>query len=395
MKQVVTNILKSPLHVLEACVHELKLTFGDVGVIIFFLVVSIAYPLLYSLVYNTEIPRDLKVIVVDDDRSRESREFARALDATPEVQVVAYAANMQEARQAMASHDCYGIINFPRDYALNLGRGEQAHVNVYCDMSVMMRYRQILMATTAVQQTLSSEIQAAKASVVPISLGGGTLESEQVPLGNTAMGLGSSVLMCILALVLQQSMMLGIGVLHGGVRDRRRMNGGIDPLEHTAPAVVSVLGRAIAHTLVYVIPTLYALLLVPKIFDFPQNGHAIDIMVFSLPYVLACSFFSQTFKVAVKGREAAFITLAFTSIIFVFLSGISWPRQSMGTFWIAMGNLIPSTWGATGYIAMQSNGASLAAQSQSYLMLWLLCGLYFVTASLVEKFIARRQNTKG
>ena len=67
----------------------------------------------------------------------------------------------------------------------------------------------------------------------------------------------------------------------------------------------------------------------------------------------------------------------------------------MGTFWIAMGNLIPSTWGATGYIAMQSNGASLAAQSQSYLMLWLLCGLYFVTASLVEKFIARRQNTKG
>ncbi|MCQ2287985.1 MAG: ABC transporter permease [Muribaculaceae bacterium] len=385
------NILRWPVHTLKACVNELKLVMGDVGVLVFFVLVSIAYPILYSLIYNTEMAHDVRVVVVDDDRSAESREFVRALDATSEVKVIGYAANMQEARTQMCEHNCYGIINLPRDYALCLGRGEQAHVNIYCDMSVMLRYRQILMSTTAVQLTLSSHIQKAKASVIPINIGGGTIDNEQVALGNTAMGLGSAVLPCILVLVLQQSMILGVGMLHGGARDRRRRFGGIDPEEYDAVALVSVVGRALAHLLVYAVPAVYALLVVPKFFDFPQNGPIIDIVAMALPYLIACSFMSQTFKIFVRGRESTFITMVFTSIIFVFLSGISWPRSSMSQLWITLGNMVPSTWASQGYIAMQSNGASLAAQSHAYMMLWVLCGFYLVSAVLIEAFVARKQ----
>lgn len=392
MKNSFRNILTWPKRLCYICAHELKLIFGDQGVVIFFVLVSMAYPIIYSLVYNTEIPRDIKVIVVDDDRSRDSREFVRALDATPDVAVVAYAANMTEARHLLNEHECYGIIHFPRDYAKNLGRMEHAHINVYCDMGVMMRYKQILMAMTAVQQDRSGKIQAAKAAVVPISLGGGGIANEQIALGNVSMGLGSAILPCILMLALQQSMLLGVGMLHGGMRDRRRRNGGIDPLYQPAFAPLAVLGRAVAHLIVYAVPTAYALLLVPKFFSFPQNGNMIDIMALTVPFLLSCSLFSQTVKVFVKGREATFITLVFTSIIFVFLTGISWPRMSMSQFWISVGNMIPTTWGCNAYIAMQSNGASLAAQSHAYLMLWVLCGIYLISASVVEHFIAKHQN---
>ncbi len=386
------NILRWPSHLLKASVNELKMALSDVGVIIFFVVVSLIYPIIYSLVYNTEIPHDVKVVVVDDDRSSGTREFVRSLDATPEVAVIGYAANMQEARRLVYDHECFGIVYFPRDYGLNLGRGEQAHVNIYCDMGVVLRYRQILMATTAVQLNLSSHIQAAKAAVIPISLGGGTIDNAQTPLGNTAMGLASAVLPCILVLVLQQSMILGVGMLHGGVRDRRRRNHGVDPEEYDAAACVSVLGRAIAHVLIYCIPTAYALLVVPIIFKFPQNGSVVHIMVMALPYLLACSFLAQTIKFFVRGRESTFITLVFTSIIFVFLTGISWPRTSMSPLWIAVGDMIPTTWASQAYIAMQSNGASLAAQSQAYVMLWVLCIVYYISATLIEAYVARKQS---
>lgn len=392
MKKGFRYILSWPARLCRVCAHELKLAFGDSGVIIFFVLVSMAYPIIYSLVYNTEIPRDIKVMVVDDDRSQASRDFVRSLDATPEVAVVAYAASVGEARHALNEHDCYGIIHFPRDYGKSLGRMEQAHINVYCDMGVMMRYKQILMAMTAVQQDKSSRLQAAKAAIAPINIGGSGITSEQIPLGNVAMGLGSAVLPCILILALQQSMLLGVGMLHGGMRDRRRRNKGIDPLYNPAPAPVAVLGRAVAHLIIYAVPTMYALLLVPKIFSFPQNGNMLDIVALTVPFLLACSLLSQTVKVFVKGREATFITLVFTSVIFVFLSGISWPRTSMSQFWISIGNMVPSTWGSTAYIAMQSNGASLAAQSHAYLMLWVLCGIYLVSATLVEHFIAKHQN---
>lgn len=390
MKFNIKSIFTWPKRLLRVAAHELKLIFKDEGVVVFFVVVCLVYPVLYSLVYNKEVPRDIKVMVVDDDRSRDSREFARALDATPEVEVVAYAASVQEARRAVNEHECYGIVHFPRDYGKMLGRGEQAHINVYCDMGVMMRYKQILMGTTAVQQAMSSKMQQAKMALVPINLGGGTIDNEQVALGNTGMGLASAILPCILVIALQQSMLLGIGMLYGGVRDRRRRNNGIDPLNYRAPAGVAVLGRAIAHLLVYIIPTLYALLLVPKFFDFPQNGNMFDIIAMSVPYLLAVSFMGQTLKVFVKGREATFITLVFTSVVFVLLSGISWPRSSMSTLWLSVGNLIPSTWGIESYIAMQSNGASLAAQAPAYTMLWVLAGCYFLAASIVESYITRR-----
>lgn len=395
MKNSIRNILTWPVRLCYICAHELKLIFGDQGVVIFFVLVSMAYPIIYSLVYNTEIPRDIRVVVVDDDRSPSSREFVRALDATPEVAVVGYAASVGEGRHALNEHECYGIIHFPRDYGKSLGRLEQAHINVYCDMGVMMRYKQILMAMTAVQQERSAKIQEAKAAVVPISIGGGGIANEQVALGNVSMGLASAILPCILMLALQQSMLLGVGMLHGGMRDRRRRNGGIDPLYQPAFAPLAVLGRAVAHLIVYAVPTVYALLLVPKFFSFPQNGNMYEILALTVPYLLACSLMSQTFKVFVKGREATFITLVFTSIIFVFLTGISWPRMSMSQFWIAVGNMIPTTWGCNAYIAMQSNGASLAAQSHAYLMLWVLCGIYLVSASVVEHFIAKHQNARS
>lgn len=78
--------------------QEVKLIFRDEAVIIFFVVLAIVYPPLYSLIYNPEVVRDEAVVVVDDDRSSLSREFARDLDASPDVWVKEYANDMEQAR---------------------------------------------------------------------------------------------------------------------------------------------------------------------------------------------------------------------------------------------------------------------------------------------------------
>ena len=46
--------------------EEMKQVFRDEGVIIFFFLVPLAYPLLYSWIYNNETVRDVPVVVVDD-----------------------------------------------------------------------------------------------------------------------------------------------------------------------------------------------------------------------------------------------------------------------------------------------------------------------------------------
>ena len=57
--------------------QEMRQIFRDEGIIIFFIVVPLAYPLLYSWIYNNEAVHEVPVVVVDMSHSQLSRQFIR------------------------------------------------------------------------------------------------------------------------------------------------------------------------------------------------------------------------------------------------------------------------------------------------------------------------------
>ena len=59
--------------------QEFKHIFRDEAVIIFFVVLAIVYPPLYSLIYNPEVVRDEAVVVVDDLKGMKALDYATAL----------------------------------------------------------------------------------------------------------------------------------------------------------------------------------------------------------------------------------------------------------------------------------------------------------------------------
>ena len=368
--------------------REFKLVRRDEAVIIFFIVLALVYPPLYSLIYNPEIVRDEPVVVVDDCHSPLSREFIRQLDSTPEVWVKSNASNMEEARDMMARKQCYGIFYLPADFEQSVHEGAQGHVSLYCDMSVMMRYKAMLTALTNVQMETGSELLAEKIWRV-IDMDGGLVESRQVPLGNTGMGIASAVLPFILIFVLQQGMMLGIAMLHAGGMGRRRRNMGYDRLEIKATPGASLIGKTLAYIVFYTIPVIFTLYIIPLIFHFPVNGNLLEILFMAVPFLIASAMFGLVMRVFVNNREGVFLVLAFTSLIFVFLAGVSWPRYLMSPYWIAIGDMIPGYWASTAFVRMQVDGASLSQVSSMYWTLWLLAFVWFVIAYLVEVFVLR------
>ena len=97
----------------EVYAREFKLIFHDEGIILFLTFLPLGYPIIYSLIYNPELVRDVKMVVVDHDRSAKSRQFVRMMDATQNTYIIGYAADLPEARRAMDSHDCFGIMEIP------------------------------------------------------------------------------------------------------------------------------------------------------------------------------------------------------------------------------------------------------------------------------------------
>jgi len=378
------------IQVLKVCGRELLLVFRDEGVVIFFLVLNAVYPVLYALIYNPEVVRDEAVVVVDDNRTSMSRELVRRMDATQEVAIVGYAANMQEAQEAMHRKDCYGILYLPRDFSQCVNRGDQGHVSLYCDMSVMMRYKAMFTALTNVTQAMGNERLAAVIEPV-LNMEGSVIENRQVPVGNPAMGIASAVLLFILPLVLQQSMILGIAMLHGGSIERRRRNGGHDPMAIEASPGATIVGKMMCHQIVFVIPVIYVLHYVPLMFGFPQFGDFLHIICLAVPFVIAVSFMGQTLSAVVNERESVFLLFVFSSVVFVFLTGASWPRYLMSPLWYLVGDCVPATWMSNGYVLMQTNGATLYQVSHPYWMLWIQVPVMFILAYLVERFVNRRR----
>ena len=385
---------------LAVCKREFALVFRDMGVVLFFLLLPTVYPILYALIYNPEYVREVPVVVVDDCRSDMSREYARRLDASQYVQIVGYAANMQEARKCMAEKECYAIVNFPEDFSRCIGRGEQAHVSIYSDMSLLLRYKGILMAATDVQAAMGADVRAEVIQQAAASGTAGigmipTIDSASVAMGNTAMGLASALLPGILVLILQQSLILGVCMLAAGSRERARLNGGIDPKEIRTGDVRQMLGKTLCYLVIYIIPLIYILKYVPMIFSYPQNGHSLDMIAFMVPFLLSSIFMGMMIQVFIREREAVFPLFVFTSVLFLFLSGLSWPRFAMSGLWYLIGSCFPSTLAMNGYIAMKSNGALLHQVSHPYAMLWLLTAVYFLLALAVRKFIDKKQEHAG
>ena len=76
-------------------INELKVVFKDGAVILLFFIVPLAYPVLYSFIYNNETVHEVKVVVVEDSNSALSREFKRKVDATADLKIIGYATDME------------------------------------------------------------------------------------------------------------------------------------------------------------------------------------------------------------------------------------------------------------------------------------------------------------
>ncbi|MDE7382235.1 MAG: ABC transporter permease [Muribaculaceae bacterium] len=372
--------------------REFSQVFHDAGLILFFTFLPLAYPVIYSLIYNPELVRNVKMVVVDHDRTPLSRKFVRNLDASQEIRIIGYAPDLNEARKAMNSHDCYGIMEIPQGFERNVGRQEEANAVMYCDMSLMLRYRGFLVAATNVSQELGAGITTQRVDeIAPLATtlaGGDMLPIENISLGNLESGFDSFIMPGVLVLILQQSIILACGMAGGAKREnRRRLGYNPDNLE---PSVaMTMFGQMLCYITILLIPVVYMLHYVPMMFAFPMAGSVADVFMFALPLVISSIALGFIIQGIIRQREDIFVVWVVTSVVFLFLSGLTWPRYAMHGFWRFLSEIVPATWGVEGFIRINTNGGTLAQQHDAYIHLWILSAVYLVIAYAVQRWVVR------
>ena len=383
----------------DACLiwrDEMRQVFRDEGVLIFFFIVPLAYPLLYSWIYNNEALHEVPVVVIDDAHSSMSREFIRKCDASSEVKIAYHASDLDEARMLMSRQVVRAIYYIPSDFQSRLMRMEQTRVHVYCDMSLMMTYKAAYQTALMVSQEMNKEIQIKLSGLHTKreeQIQASPLASDGVPIFNPAGGYGSFVLPGVLMLILQQTLVLGIGLSAGTSRESNRFQDLVPIQKHYHGTFRIVLGKAMCYFMIYAVMGTWLTVVVPRLFHFPCVGHWQDLLLLMIPYILACIFFGITVSCLVRYRENVMLLMVFVSVPLLFLSGTSWPQNNIPGFWQGISWLFPSTFGARGYIRINSMGGSLGDVLFEYRVLWLQMTVYFLIACAVYRhqiFLARQ-----
>ena len=369
---------------------ELKQVLKDEGVLIFFIVVPIAYPLLYSWIYNNETVHEVPVCVVDMSNTGLSREFVLKCDASPDIRVAYFAQDLDEGKSLVSRQLVKGIYFIPPDFETNILRMNQSTVSVYCDMSLMLTYKAIYQTSMMVSMEMGKKIQTKMSGLYTSreeAISARPLDYEDVPIFNPKGGYGSFVLPAVLMLILQQTLVLGIGLSAGTAREE-------NPLKALVPvgdkryesSFAIVLGKAMVYLMIYAVMGAWLVAGVPRLFHFPQLATWQSLLTIMLPYTLACIFFGIVVSCLVKYRENVMLLMVFASVPMLFLTGISWPQSNIPSWLQGISWLFPSTFGARAYVRLNSMGATLSDVLTEYRVLWIQTGAYFLLALVVYRY---------
>lgn len=339
----------------------------DKGLIPFFLLGAPFYAAFYPWAYSTEAVRGVPVEVVDLDASALSRDYIRALQASPGLVLQGTGQDLPAAQARMADGEVAGVIVLPRAFARDVLRGDATAVEVWGTGAFPVQDKVVLESAGVVAQSLALRVgvlrQILHGAPTAWARQGGTRPPAYVeqPLYNLVRGYGSYVVAAVAILIVHQLMLIGGAALVGTWRE----------------AAVLLPGRSLSGFCgVWAALSLLAwpclLFMVGPVFvwqDYPRGGNLAGSIALGGLFALTLGALSLLLGAVLRDRERAIQALLVTSIPLLFLSGIAYPHEAMPAPLQALAAMLPATPAIQGFVKLNQMGAAWSEVGQEATLL--------------------------
>ena len=354
----------------------------DRGLVVMFVAAVPIYSFFYPLPYATQSVRNVPLVVVDLDGSPMSRDIVSRLSAVASVRVGGRASAIDEASGALAGGQIAGIVVVPENFSRDAARGTPTAVTVFGTGAYPVQDKAVLGSVGAVLQGVAGEVTAARlarqgtpAAALLQSARAGPAFIDQ-PLYNLARGYGSYVVAAVSILIVQQVMLMAIAALVG-----TWLEGRTGTLFGPQAVGLSTLFGAIAGFALFVfLALLYFIGFAFWFQDYPRGGNFAGAVAFAALTALTVASLGIALGAWFADRERAFQVLLATSVPFLFMSGIVFPREAMPAPINALAMLIPTTPGIFGLVKLNQMGATWSEIRSEFLNMTALLLFYGAAA---------------
>ena len=357
------------------------------------------YGLLYNYMYAPNLVRKAPVAVVDLSHSALSREYVRWLDAAPQTSVYAQTPDILEAREWMKKGEVTGILYIPSDFETHVARGETSVFTLYAATDAFLNFKGLQEASSRVMLAVNDAHRCAGTVFLPPQGLLAVASSAPVSVSGTALynyteGYGSYLIPAVMIVIIFQTMLMVIAMLTGEEAEQRRE--GIHSMRARSlkDMLCIVSGRTFVYVMLYVVFSMFLLGLLPHIFSIPNIGSGWDIVTMMIPFLLATSFFALAVSRWFTDSEAPLLMIAFFSVGYIFLSGVSYPLELMPWYWQAAHYVFPVAPAVLAFVKLNSMGGSLADIWPQMLTLWIQVIIYGAWAVYTTRRVYKRSNIK-
>ena len=370
---------------LEIMFEEFKRFTSEKGVMLIMIVAVILYSFWYAMPYNREVIKDVPIGIVDLDETDFSRDVVRDLDVTDVLDFKQHYLSIHDAERDFFRGKLMGFIVVPKDFQKDILRGKQVNVSLYADSAYLVVYKTIYSAAlqAALENGARLEVGRMMKTGIPKKQAIAVkqpFEFISVPLFNPVGGYKSYVYPVILVMILHQTLIMGLGMLQG-TRNQKKEKYTLDPKD----IPFTLLARSTMYVLMYLFYGSVAFLIFPSLFVYPSHYNLIPLFLVYILFLYCVAFFAQTISYWFRMRESVLLIMVVTSLIFVFIPGLIWPRESIPEFINIISFLIPGTCGVDAIIKLNQNGASFINILYDYLWLMFLTIAYFISAVYLTK----------
>ena len=366
---------------------ELKLIVTDVALMLTVIGGVLLYSFLYPQPYVKQSVTNIPVSIVDYDRSDASRNLVFKLKSTPQMDVVREDMSRQDALDALVANKIKALIIIPAHFERDLKLSHAPTIALGVDNSYFLIYGAVLEASMKSIMQEAGGLKAAKLLVQQVPMQ--SVKKEISPFSLNVINLFNRyssyteyVIPAVFVLILQQTLLIGMGILGGGINERmcRREDG------YYMRAKVSqmIASRYLIFGGLFFMHMLYYFGFSFTFFDITHLADIGTLLAFGTLFLTASLSLGLFLGALFSEREIATPTVLFSSLPLVFSAGFVWPKEAIPAYIYDIALFIPSTPAIDGFLKINQFGAELSAVGTNALILltqtvvYTILGYYFM-----------------
>ena len=367
---------------------EAKTIFTDVALVLTVIGGVILYAFLYPQPYLSAVTSELSISIVDLDQSALSKKLRFDLDATSQLHVIQEDSSASKAEKALQRGKIMGFIVIPTNFNRDILLHKRPTIYIGADASYFLVYGGIVESALQTILTLGEKIKIKQHLIREGILSESIKKAHSFSLSSQSMFNPQNsylqyVVPAVFVLILQQTMLIGMGIAGGGENENRRKNH--LPYYHKTRLIERILARVMIFVSIYFAHTLFYF---GYMFDFYNISHianVFNLLNFTFAFLFATASLGMFFGSLLSTREMATPIILFTSLPLIFSAGFVWPLESLPLSVQMLSIFFPSTPAIQGFLHLNQMGAAMTDVTVQYSLLWLQAALYLTLSFVVLK----------